>query len=63
VPGGGSAGPNTTNLQGMLYELNRAGGITGGQGARSTYGRPRLADDLRDAGIKAGGKRLARLML
>jgi putative transposase len=30
--------------------------------SRSTYGRPRLAGDLRDAGIKAGGKRLARLM-
>jgi len=30
--------------------------------SRSTYGRPRLAQDLRDVGIRAGGKRLARLM-
>ena len=30
--------------------------------SRFTYGRPRLIDDLRDAGIRAGGKRLARLM-
>lgn len=30
--------------------------------SRFTYGRPRLADDVRDAGIRASGKRLARLM-
>lgn len=30
--------------------------------SRSTYGRPRLADDVRDAGIRTSGKRLARLM-
>lgn len=30
--------------------------------SRSTYGRPRLADDVRDAGIQTSGKRLARLM-
>lgn len=30
--------------------------------SRSTYGRPRLADDLRDVGIQVSGKRLARLM-
>ncbi|MFZ1017495.1 MAG: IS3 family transposase [Candidatus Cybelea sp.] len=30
--------------------------------SRRTYGRPRLADDIRDAGIHTSGKRLARLM-
>ena len=30
--------------------------------SRWTYGRPRLADDVRDAGIRTSGKRLARLM-
>lgn len=30
--------------------------------SRFTYGRPRLADDVRDAGICTSGKRLARLM-
>lgn len=30
--------------------------------SRFTYGRPRLADDPRDAGICTSGKRLARLM-
>jgi hypothetical protein len=32
VPGGGSAGANTTNLQGMLYELLKISGPTGGLG-------------------------------
>ncbi len=30
--------------------------------SRSTYGRPRLAADIRDAGIQTSGKRLARIM-